>query len=739
MRSLLLFRGAPGCGKSTFIEKNGLKQYALSADDIRLLCQNPALDVNGNTIIAANSERTVWDTLFKILEIRMKNGDFTVIDATNSKTVEMNRYKDLAAKYRYRMYIIDMTDLPIEECKRRNASRPMLKRVPEEAIDKMYSRFKNDKIPSGIKVLKPDELNQIWYRKEDFSEYESVHVIGDIHGCYTVLKRYIENNGNLSPDNMYVFVGDYVDRGIENAETMKYLYEISKLPNVYLLEGNHERWLYDYGNDVVAKSKEFEFNTKPQLISGGFTKQMAREFYRKLCQCCCFKYGAFEFLVTHGGLSTMPYNLTLVATKQMIHGVGKYEDADLVDSNFTLNSNPSQIQIHGHRNVMETPISSNGGRTFNLEGRVEFGGSLRCVEIKKSREVKLTYSKNEVFKNPEEKNNASENIDMSVYELVQKMRSDSYIRENKFGRISSFNFTKQAFRDWKWNEQINKARGLYIDNQEYKVVARAYEKFFAIGEVEETSMQNLQANLRFPIVAYKKENGFLGIVSWNTEMDDLLITTKSRIDGDYAVYLKDMLYQKYNTETINKLKEYIKKNDVSFVFECCDMEHDPHVIEYDESELFLLDVVKNQLKFEKFPYDKLVELANDIGVNVKEKVYTLNTWQEFRTWLDEVSATGWKYNDRYIEGFVIEDSKGFMLKVKLQYYKYWKRLRRVAQDTIRSGSINYTGSLLTPMENDFYGWCKMKFGLTREEKEQLPKDICTLRKMFYEDMGIKEE
>ena len=118
-----------------------------------------------------------------------------------------------------------------------------------------------------------------------------------------------------------------------------------------------------------------------------------------------------------------------------------------------------------------------------------------------------------------------------------------------------------------------------------------------------------------------------------------------------------MLYQKYNIETINKLKEYIKKNDVSFVFECCDMKHDPHVIEYDESELFLLDVVKNQLKFEKLPYDKLVELANDIGVNVKEKAYTLNTWQEFRTWLDEVSATGWKYNDRYIEGFVIEDSK----------------------------------------------------------------------------------
>ena len=219
----------------------------------------------------------------------MKNGDFTVIDATNSKTVEMNRYKDLAAKYRYRMYIIDMTDLPIEECKRRNASRPMLKRVPEEAIDKMYSRFKNDKIPSGIKVLKPDELNQIWYRKEDFSEYESVHVIGDIHGCYTVLKRYIENNGSLSPDNMYVFVGDYVDRGIENAETMKYLYEISKLPNVYLLEGNHERWLYDYGNDVVAKSKEFEFNTKTSVDFWRIHKTDGKRILQKIMPVLLFQ------------------------------------------------------------------------------------------------------------------------------------------------------------------------------------------------------------------------------------------------------------------------------------------------------------------------------------------------------------------------------------------------------------------------------------------------------------------
>ena len=41
MRVLLLLRGSDGCGKSTWIDKNGLKPYTLSADDIRLLCQSP--------------------------------------------------------------------------------------------------------------------------------------------------------------------------------------------------------------------------------------------------------------------------------------------------------------------------------------------------------------------------------------------------------------------------------------------------------------------------------------------------------------------------------------------------------------------------------------------------------------------------------------------------------------------------------------------------------------------------
>ena len=380
MRVLLLLRGSAGCGKSTWIEQNGLKPYTLSADDIRLLCQSPCLQPDGSVGISQNNDKTVWKTLFNLLEIRMQKGEFTVIDATNSKTSEMNRYKHMCETYRYRIYCVDFTDIPIEEVKRRNSNREELKRVPDEVIDKMYSRFKTQKIPSGIKVIKPNELDVIWTKLFDLSEYRKIHHIGDIHGCYTALKKYFDDNGGIKDDEMYIFTGDYIDRGVENADVVKFLISIKDKKNVLMLEGNHERWLWLWANDCVGKSKEFELVTKPQLDDAKIDKKDVRQLYRKLGQCAYYKYGENIYLVTHAGLSILPDNLTFVAIDQMINGVGNYNDFERIAETFTEKMPSNYYQIHGHRNTKQVPIRVND-RVFNLEGRVEFGGCLRCVQI----------------------------------------------------------------------------------------------------------------------------------------------------------------------------------------------------------------------------------------------------------------------------------------------------------------------------------------------------------------------
>lgn len=729
MRTLLLLRGSCGCGKSTWIEEHNLKPYTLCADDIRLLCQSPVINTYGYHEISQANDKEVWNILFRLLEKRMQNGEFTVIDATNSKTSEMNRYKDMCQTYRYRMFCVDFTDIPIEVVKSRNANRTLsYKVVPDEAIDKMYSRFATQKIPSGITVVKPDELDKIFMKKFDFSEYKKIHVIGDIHGCYTALQEYLGDG--IHDDEFYIFCGDYTDRGIENADVIKFLLEIYTRKNVLLLEGNHEIHLNRYAHDVQSKSKEFELITKKQLDEAGIDKKQIRQLYRKFGQCAYFTYDDKTFFICHGGVSRLcGDNITFMPTIQLVKGVGNYNDFEVIADTWAKLMPDNYIQIHGHRNTKNVDIKVNDN-VYNLEGRIEFGGDLRCIQITHDG-ITTHCVKNEVFRLPEEFEKTTELIRSDVASTVLALRNNKHIQEKQFGNISSFNFTKNAFYDKIWNEQTITARGLYINTERYKVAARGYEKFFNINERPETNFDMLQYKLQFPITAYVKENGFLGIVSYNEETDDFFITTKSSPDGEFAEWLRDMFYKKTTEFARKDMLEYLKNNPVSLVFECVDMTNDPHIIEYSEDKLFLLDIIYNDIEFKKYDYEDMCNLADKFGLEHKEKAFEIADWQEFFDWYYEVTDEDYEYNGRNIEGFVIEDAAGFMTKLKLHYYNFWKFMRSVSHEAIRNGYIRKTSALTTALANEYYGWVKTLHDY--ENKDELPRDIVTLRNLFYKE------
>jgi predicted kinase len=158
MRNLIVLRGAPGSGKSTFLEKNNLKQYALSPDEIRLQVQAPILLPNGRYGISQQNERLVWNLLFKFLELRMGRGDLTIIDATHSKTSDFAAYKKLAEKYKYRIFVIDFSKAPLDVCLKQNQMRADYKWVPDERIKVIYERFATQPVPNYVKVIKPEEV-----------------------------------------------------------------------------------------------------------------------------------------------------------------------------------------------------------------------------------------------------------------------------------------------------------------------------------------------------------------------------------------------------------------------------------------------------------------------------------------------------------------------------------------------------------------------------------------------------
>ncbi|WP_340689134.1 AAA family ATPase, partial [Bacillus licheniformis] len=147
-------------GKSTWIKENGLEQYTLSADSIRLLFQSPVLNIKGKYEISPKHDNKVWDLLLNLLESRMERGEFTIIDATHSKQSMISRYKPLAQKYRYRVYVVDFSDVDIETILKRNRWRPEHKHVPASSILNIYERMMTEKVPSWVTVLKPEEFEE---------------------------------------------------------------------------------------------------------------------------------------------------------------------------------------------------------------------------------------------------------------------------------------------------------------------------------------------------------------------------------------------------------------------------------------------------------------------------------------------------------------------------------------------------------------------------------------------------
>lgn len=775
-------KGPPGSGKSTLARELGWEAFTLSKDNIRLLRRGAELNSQGYMHISQEENDQVEREFVSLIDKRMDRGEFLVLDAMFVDYP--SHIMPLVEKHRYQCAVLDLSQKDIEVIKEQNTNRAEYKQVPSHIVEKIHTKLTNKKPWEGITHFTYDEKGQYlkdvqqWAKEDilDLSHFDEVVHIGDLQGCLTVLldKDGPLDDGKFAPNKTYIFVGDLLDRGIENGKLLRwFLNHAVPLDNVFLLWGNHETHIHRFAKGLPAVSEEFEKKTLPQLLEEGITPNEADLVCQKAVEFMLYTYNEHRVMVTHAGLPTIPIHPELISLHQYSKGTGRWSDP--IDEQFERNAPSTWVQVHGHRNHGFQDIQARP-RSFNLEDQVEFGGRLRFATLSQQG-WKTGSVRNKVYhlegasKIERKKINWTHKgvtlSDQAKQNLVNHIGVKQRVQDTA-PHIASFNFTKDVFFKSAWDDVVVKARGFFVNTTTNEIVSRGYDKFFNINEKPDVSMDNLCKSFTFPVIGYVKENGYLGNIGYDDESGELFIASKSSCGGDFADWFKEIVDQNLTKTQQEGLARFLRDNEACMTFEVIDPVRDPHMVEYDKPQMILLDVFHRNEEAERLPYEELKGVARKFNLSVKQRGLVLHDEQAFRKWHEKVEGDlTWRHHGRDIEGFVFEDMKGNMTKIKMPYYDFWKKMRGqkerikkewqkiLEQGELRNQKLDkeplsqaprfnvqkarqefvekWTMSVEHPVAQRFLAFCA---GL--EDTSKLDQSIIALRQMFLDEVEVPQ-
>lgn len=123
--------------------------------------------------------------------------------------------------------------------------------------------------------------------------------IGDVHGCLPALKELLAKV-NPQDGDVFVFLGDMINRGPESVALVDWLLAFRKSHPVVCLRGNHEQMLLDLVDEV---SKNFLLNNGMETLGQyhatyGCIPPHHQDFFRSLP--LSWEWG--DFIFVHAGL-----------------------------------------------------------------------------------------------------------------------------------------------------------------------------------------------------------------------------------------------------------------------------------------------------------------------------------------------------------------------------------------------------------------------------------------------------
>lgn len=398
--------------------------------------------------------------------------------------------------------------------------------------------------------------------------------------------------------------------------------------------------------------------------------------------------------------------------------------------------------------------------------------------------IKVISERNTTIKNDSSWDKYSEVINQ------HNMMRSKYLRHKKVNEnnhLTMYHFNESAFKKGAWDLDTLSARGLYLDDTNH-VIARGFNKFFVLNEREETNEDKVIKKMINPdtdkIILSEKLDGFLIIVSYMPDKDDLLITSKANGE-DYSNLAKDLLKSTLtkNNHTLDELKEYIKEdylkgNRYSLTFEGIDMEHDSHLVEYNEKKVVLLEVIANTIHNDTIVannllFNKRFDIRRNISayfrLNTPNEVIITrnpNAYYKFSNnnglyGLNAIFAMPENYDEakgiidsylnskEHFEGIVmtiVSNKEEFKVKIKTSYFRIIKQFRVIFERMLnilnsnndKKSKINFLNSYLDK-ELKNINLSKILFDdEISEEKDLVTKVITKIINIYKNDEDLND-
>ena len=174
MTRMIITRGLPASGKTTFARKLQPGVVRVNRDDLRRM-------LHGDRLYTQWAEGQVTTAQRAQVEALLRAKVDVCVDDTNLRAKTVREWAELAARFHATFEVHDFTDVPLDECIRRDAERPEGERVGEGAIRRLHERYLAGKnLPLPVPYIQPGGPATVYNPPSEGPEIVLVDIDGTV-------------------------------------------------------------------------------------------------------------------------------------------------------------------------------------------------------------------------------------------------------------------------------------------------------------------------------------------------------------------------------------------------------------------------------------------------------------------------------------------------------------------------------------------------------------------------------